>query len=247
MDKLISQVIVNWVIEYNPLGSKQLKEIIFEVLKKKTNYSDERIYEEAEKHEKYVYKLLSDKINENDEYGILSPFKIDGDGGSLFYTGLPFLEKPILDKIITEDPKQFEKLCRDILEKLGARSEIISGENDGGVDFIGYNLPVGAVKFKTKVANQVLVIGQAKRYSHEIITETDLRIFVGAAVKKRYDLLVEKKYDAKYIQPTVYAFWTTSDFHPDARIYAKAIGLWALNGICIARLMIELGIVQVEQ
>jgi hypothetical protein len=246
MSELSSQVIANWVLNYNFLGSCRLQEVIFKALKQNiSKWSDEKLYEEVEKHEKYVFQLLGEKYNEFESEGINPPFKIEEDGGSCFYAGFPIKENPILDKIISEDSKKFEVLCKNILERLGASSEVTGGTDDGGVDFIGYGLPVGAIKFETRIANRLLVIGQAKKCQRgKTISEKQLRAFVGAAIKRRYDLLVEKKYDTKYIQPTVYAFWTTSDFHPDAQIYAKTVGLWALNGICVARLMIELGIVK---
>jgi hypothetical protein len=247
MGELSSQTIANWVLNYDFLGSCRLQESIFKALKQNiSGWSDEKVYEEVEKHEKYVYKLLNEKYNEFESEGIKPSFEIDEDGGSYFYRGLPTKEKPILNRIISEDSRKFEDLCKDILEKLGASSEVTGGTDDGGVDFIGYGLPIGAAKFETKIANRLLVIGQAKKYHcGRTISENQLRAFVGAAIKKRYDLLVEKKYETKYIQPTIYAFWTTSDFHPDAKVYAKKTGLWTLNGICVVRLMIELGIVKV--
>lgn len=41
-------------------------------------------------------------------------------------------------------------------------------------------------------------------------------------------------------QMRAFAFWTTSDFQPSAKKYARGVGLWYLNGLGIAQLAIRL-------
>jgi len=244
MSEPSSQIIAIWVSNSDVPNVSRLYDVIFNVLKQTLqDWSDERIYEISEKHEKYVFDILLQKFDEIVSSGDQPSFKIEDDSGTFYYSSSLGKEKPIIKKIIEDSPEKFELLCKTILEKLGAKSEVVGGTDDGGVDFIAYELPMGGIKLKTKTTNQLLVIGQAKRLQNDtIISEKRLREFVGASVKKRYDLLVKKEYNTRYIQPTVYAFWTTADFDTDAREYAKSLGLWLLNGIGVAQLIIELNI-----
>jgi len=243
MSKISSQFIASLVSRSPTNGSVRLSEAIFKVWKANiSGYSDEQILEEAELRQKYVFGDLIDIRTKQEDLGIKPSFTIQEDEGMYFYFCSPSLETPILNKIIAQDSGQFEILCGEILKKFGAKVDIISGARDGGVDFIGYDLPLGCIKLETTIANQLLVMGQAKRHKDDLITETMLRCFVGAAMKKRYDLLVERKYNTKYMQPTIYAYWTTSDFHADAQRYAQQTGVWALSGIHIAQLVIKLGL-----
>lgn len=80
------------------------------------------------------------------------------------------------------------------------------------------------------------VIGQAKRYNPDnFVSETELRKFVGGAIYKA-STLKSTISSLGVIAPISYAFWTTSNFHPDAITYARNMGLWYLNGLALAQL-----------
>ncbi|MFA5167312.1 MAG: restriction endonuclease [Candidatus Omnitrophota bacterium] len=244
MGKVSSQYVASLVGRSPTKGQVRLSEAISLAWKEQglPYDSEDQLSEEIEKLQKDVFKALVEKYAALENKCIKPAFTIEDDNGTYFFTCSPSLEMPVLKKIIDEDAKQFEVLCGEILKKLGAKAEIVSGDDDGGVDFVGYDLPLGCIKLETTIANQLLVIGQAKRYKGGLISETRLREFVGAATKKRYDLLVERKFNVKYSQPTIFAYWTTSDFDAVATKYAQQMGLWVLNGTHIAQLVIALGL-----
>lgn len=59
-----------------------------------------------------------------------------------------------------------------------------------------------------------------------------LREFVGASTLKRHLLRLEKRLSA--LTPVLLAFWTTSDFDPNARLYARNTGIWLMDGETIS-------------
>ena len=108
------------------------------------------------------------------------------------------------------------------------------------MDFVARDLQLSAPSPR---GARVLVIGQAKRYSrHNRISETDLRSFVGGAIRKASDPENALTFRREILAPLVFAFWTTSDFHPTARSYARSVGLWHLNGMGLAQLASRLGV-----
>ncbi|MGO8925847.1 MAG: hypothetical protein ACLQU3_02975 [Limisphaerales bacterium] len=46
--------------------------------------------------------------------------------------------------------------------------------------------------------------------------------------------------------PVLLAFWTTSDFTPQAKQCARELGIWHLNGIGLAQLAIRVGLSEDE-
>jgi hypothetical protein len=48
------------------------------------------------------------------------------------------------------------------------------------------------------------------------------------------------------LTPVLLAFWTTGDFSPSAKKYARDLGLWYLNGIGLAQLATRLGLVMAD-
>ena len=48
--------------------------------------------------------------------------------------------------------------------------------------------------------------------------------------------------EANRLTPVIYAYWTTSDFHHEARKYAKAMGKWYLNGVGVTQLALRAGV-----
>jgi restriction endonuclease Mrr len=120
-----------------------------------------------------------------------------------------------------------------VLEKLGAQSQVTKQTNDGGVDFIGVDLKLVPKKFNVPAACRAAVIGQAKRYKDgNAINEVRLRGFVGAALLRRHVLHQEGNIGP--LTPVLCAFWTTSYFDFNAKKYARAAGLWYMDGRTLA-------------
>ncbi|MBF0553866.1 MAG: restriction endonuclease, partial [Nitrospirae bacterium] len=192
--------------------------------------------EEEDKHDDII-KELENIIANSKEDGVEPRIEIDDEY-------IRVLERPeihIVDKLKQLTPEGFEKYCTKLLRKLGANEVKHTGnkKDDGGVDFIGYNLPIGEnIIIPTPKNSQVVVISQAKRYAGNLITENDIRAFIGAAMLEAY----EKRGSFGVLTPVVYSYWTTSDFNPSARKFAKTMGLWYLNGAGLAQLSQRVGI-----
>jgi hypothetical protein len=44
------------------------------------------------------------------------------------------------------------------------------------------------------------------------------------------------------LTPVVFAFWTTSDFDPNAKRFARDVGLWYMDGLTLASYVSGLGL-----
>ncbi|MEO5359894.1 MAG: restriction endonuclease [Nitrospirota bacterium] len=203
------------------------------------NKSEEEITDEEEAKHTDIIKELENIIANSKEDGLEPRIEIDGE--YIHVSERPEIHM-IVDKLRKLEPTEFEKYCLKLLIKLGAGDGTHTGneKNDGGIDFIAYKLPIGGkdIIIPAHINSQTVVIGQAKRYTGNLITETDLREFIGGAMiqvfetRKRFGILT----------PIVYAYWTTSDFNPSARKFAKEMGLWYLNGLGLAQLSQRVGI-----
>ncbi len=128
-----------------------------------------------------------------------------------------------------------------ILAALGATSQTTNKSKDGGIDFYGINLKVVPTALSVPAASKTAVIGQAKRYKEgNVISETQVREFVGAATLARHKLLKDNKIGP--LSPVIFAFWTTSDFDQNAKLFARELGLWYKDGVTLARYVTELGL-----
>jgi restriction endonuclease Mrr len=126
---------------------------------------------------------------------------------------------------------------------MGGISAVTGRAGDGGGDFVARNLSFSADAGPAPAGARVLVVGQAKLYARDnLISENELRCFIGGALRRAADPGDSLTYRRAHLAPLVYAFWTTSDFHPSAKSYARAMGLWYLNGIGLAQLAIRLGV-----
>jgi restriction endonuclease Mrr len=148
-------------------------------------------------------------------------------------------------RLIALDDKQFERFCTRVLVALKATSaETCGGKADGCVDFIGKHLELSS---PSSIGAKVLVVGQAKKYSrHNLVKLNEVRTFVGGAIQRVANHLDLLTFRSGLLAPVVYAFWTTSEFHPSARRYATDVGLWHLNGNAVAQLAMRVGITDPE-
>jgi len=229
-----------WVVRETLQESfRPLSDCILEALR--NNLSQNSIEENSELAERYLNKV-SESLRRLEadllEDGVQADFQLSGDDSYV-----KMIEGPasaLLGRLLSITPTQFEQFCARILTKMGAKSQVTGQPADGGVDFVARDLQLSAPSPR---GARVLVIGQAKRYSrHNRISETDLRSFVGGAIRKASDPENALTFRREILAPLVFAFWTTSDFHPTARSYARSVGLWHLNGMGLAQLASRLGV-----
>lgn len=229
-----SQVIAGWVKdvledgEWRPLDAVCAAAIT----KNWKGRSQDDVLDFVEQNLPYVANHLRDEASECKIDGTVPEFEIDNEPRP--YIRLLAKEiSPILRKLRSIDPFELEKVCADVLTKLGAEAKETQRTNDGGVDFVGLYLKIVPSMLPVPVACTACVIGQTKRYKDgNLISESRLREFVGAATLRRHELQREGKCGP--LAPTLLAFWTTSNFEPNAKRYARAIGLWYMDGRALA-------------
>jgi restriction endonuclease Mrr len=193
-----------------------------------------------EAHLEHVSNYLRTELAECAVDGVEPYFEIDNEQPP-YIRGLSFPDSDIAEKIRKIDPREFEKVCAAVLERLGAQSYVTQATNDGGVDFVGTNLKIVPEGFNVPAACKAAVIGQAKRYKEgNAINEVRLREFVGASALRRH--LLQRDGAIGPLTPVLCAFWTTSSFDPNAKTYARAIGLWYMDGRTLAKYVAGLGL-----
>lgn len=208
------------------------------------NQSEENVAELAERVLPRLQEPL-DRIREKAlEDGIQPQFDLSIDADALYIRVVKTEANNFVTKLRALTPEHFETFCARVLGALGARGTRLGGSLDGGVDFVARDLqlcepaPVGA---------RVLVVGQAKRYAvTNSVSETELRAFVGGALRRLSDHEDTMAFRTGTLSPVVFAFWTTAEFQPSARRYARAMGLWYLSGIALAQLALRVGLTTAE-
>jgi restriction endonuclease Mrr len=177
------------------------------------------------------------------EDGVEPTFKLELDERTSYLKSVESPASRFLQVLLRMEPQDFEAFCAKALNSMGGRAEVTGRSGDGGVDFVARDLSFSADKGPAPAGARVLVVGQAKRYSRDnLISENDLRCFVGGALRRAADPGDIRTYRRAHLAPLVFAFWTTSDYQPSAKSYARAMGLWYLNGIGLAQLAIRLGV-----
>lgn len=156
-------------------------------------------------------------------------FEIDDDPNP-YIRSIGNNSKATLQKLRKISPENFEKVCALILKRLGAvDANTTPLTNDGGVDFQALQINIVPLSLTVPDGCKAAAIGQAKRYKDGLlIKETQVREFVGAAVLRRYEM--QRDNSIRQFSPVLLAFWTTSDFDPNARKYARALGIWHMDG-----------------
>lgn len=202
--------------------------------------SQEELEDLLEKNIEYIAEHLRNDAAEFKQDGVPAPFEID-DEQSPYIRLISRPSDGLLDVLRSIDPLVFERVCALVLQKLGAKSETTQASYDGGVDFLAIDFDFVPDGLDTPASCRAAVIGQAKRYKDgNTIAETALRSFVGGAVRWRHQLAAEGKIGA--LSPVSFAFWTTSSFEPNARKYARAVGIWYMEGRTLAAYCDSLGL-----
>lgn len=237
-----SQTVAGWVVA--SLQSEEwvlLQAVSISCVKEKLRQSSSsgEIEERIEEYLPHIAEHLRDRASTLREDGELETFEIDEEP-SPYIRGRNIIHQPTLAALREMAPSDFENVCAQILKKLGANSETTGRIADDGVDFVGYNFsPLARRGLPTSVVSQAIVVGQAKRYRQgNTVTESDLKKFVGGALKKIHAL--RDRQDFGVLSPVVFAYWTTSDFDSGAKEYARFMGLWLMNGPTLTKYLLEL-------
>ncbi len=237
-----SQILAVWVQE--ELASTTwvlLREVLFSSLKKRLDArSDEDLWDVAEGNLGFVAEHLRNCVADWVVDGSVPRFEIDNDP-SPYIRLVGAVPSEIVSKLRRIDPYEFESVCANVLTALGATSRTTQRTKDGGIDFLGVNLKVVPTALSVPAGSKTAVIGQAKRYKDgNVISETQLREFIGAAILARHKLLRDGIIGP--LSPMIFAFWTTSDFDQNARQFARESGLWYMDGVTLAGYITALGL-----
>lgn len=234
-----SQIIAVWTEE--TLVSREwvlVEDAISAALEGKLpSYSEERRWDLVETCAPHVVQMLRNRIESARKDGAVFPFEIDEeDPPYIRATGKG--DPSLLEKLKRIDPFDFEKVCAKILEKAGCASDVTKKTRDGGIDFVAHGLDILPDAMNCPEAVRATIIGQAKRFSKDLIAEKALREFVGASLLKRHSLRVQKK--VWPLSPVLLAFWTTSNFDPSGRSFARDAGVWLMDGHTIVAVLVDL-------
>ncbi len=229
-----SQVAAIWVkAEITSAEWAPLPDVCFAAVKNKwTGKSEEEVWEYVEQNIGYIAEHLRDEASVCLVDGSAPKFHIDDEQPPYVKAaGMP--TSALLSHLRNIDPFKVEEICADILKGFGASAQSTQRTTDGGVDFIATNLNIVPETFTVPMGCKATVIGQTKRYKDgNAITEKQMREFVGAGLLRRHILQTEGI--VAPLTPVIFAFWTTSDFEPNAKKYARDVGMWFMDGHTLA-------------
>lgn len=203
--------------------------------------SEEAIAEYVDDNLVYVAEHLRDEYAQASQDGAVCPFEIDSEDE-------PYIrandedDGELLAKLKRICPFEFEKVCAKLISAIGGDSRVTSKTRDGGVDFIAIGLDILPDKLNCPTYCKASVIGQAKRFDNKLIAERALREFVGASLLHRNDLRVRQSISP--LSPVLLAFWTTSNFEPNTKIFARRAGVWLMDGYTLSTYLIRLGLTE---
>lgn len=187
----------------------------------------------------YVAEHLRDEVAESLVDGAVCPFEIDEE--ELRYVRKVGLQvDDLLNKLRRVCPYAFESVCAKLLEKLGGESSVTGKSGDGGIDFVAVGVDILPAGINSPVQCRAAVIGQAKRYASKLIAERALREFVGASLIQRNALRVQQRISP--LTPVLLAFWTTANFDPNSKSFARKAGVWLMDGHTISAYLSKLGL-----
>lgn len=223
-----------------------LEQAVTDLLRRRgVSFSDEQAAEFAEVNLEAIVSYLREIEIRLLRDGNEPLFEIDTSDPKYYVKGNRKDVSDYLSRLFKLDDRQFEGFCSRILTGLNAtHAERSGGKSDGCVDFVGKFIELST---PSSIGAKVLVVGQAKRYArHNLVRLNELRTFVGGAMQRVANHLDPLIFRSGLLAPVVYAFWTTSDFHPSARQYAADIGIWHLNGNAVSQLAMRVGIADPE-
>lgn len=236
-----TQIIALWVQEeLEDTGWSPLRTVAIAALQRRWTKPEQTIEELVDDHLDHVAEMLRNELADRAIDGKVADIEVDEETPP--YIRRIFPRRPtILHKLRRIDPFEFEQVCARVLQALGADAATTQRTVDGGIDFTATKLKIIHGQLPMPASCHGVVIGQAKRYKEgNVISETKLREFVGASILKRHRMSTEGVIAP--LMPTLYAFWTTSDLEPNAKKYARAVGLWYMDGVTLSAYTEELGL-----
>ncbi|MGO9519616.1 MAG: restriction endonuclease [Candidatus Korobacteraceae bacterium] len=218
--RALSEVCTDTLVSRLPTKSPEECADLAESLLPRVAFSLERIRSE----------LLEDGVEPN--------FELSTDERTFYIKAVTSQAAQLLERLYALTPTEFERFCGRILETMGARVAVIGKSGDGGIDFVARDLPICS---PAPIGARITVVGQAKKYAVDsFIKEHDLRAFIGSTIRKTSDPDDPHCFRRNILAPVMFAFWTTADFQPSARKFARGLGLWYLSGTALAQLALRL-------
>lgn len=201
-------------------------------------WSLEQVAELTEEHLPALESCLQRIAAEAKEDGVDPLFQLSDDGEYIRASNRE--AHSFLEKLRGVSSKEFEEYCSRVLIAMDAQAQVVGSSGDECVDFVARELHLTK---PATIGGRVIVVGQAKRYAAgNLVTETALREFVGGALGRVANPEDGSAYRGSALGPVAFAFWTTSDFNPSARRYARRMGLWYLGGVGLAQLGLKLAV-----
>jgi hypothetical protein len=236
-----SQTISQWIEEDLTLDTwVPIRGLALDALRKRWTKPELALEDLIDNQLSYIANHLRDELAERFIDGKVVDFEIDNEEPPYLRRLLP--RRPsLLEKMRKVNPFAFEEICSRVLTALGGEAGVTQKTNDGGIDFTAIKLKIIHSTLPMPHSCHAVVIGQAKRYREgNAISETRLREFVGASVLKRHQMAAEQMIPP--LMPTLFAFWTTSALEPNAKKFARSIGLWYMDGATLSAYARELGL-----
>ncbi len=187
----------------------------------------------------HVAEHLRVEAAEAKQDGATCTFEIDNEQPP-YIKGIARGTDLILEKLKKVCPFEFEKVCGEILTKIGGETHVTPKSGDGGIDFVSVGIDILPEAIDAPLHCRAAVIGQAKRYRHRPIAEKSLREFVGASLLKRNELRVTQSISP--LTPVLLAYWTTANFEPGCKAFARKAGVWLMDGHTFSTYISRLGL-----
>lgn len=218
-----SQAAAGWVKEAVGDEWVSLKVMMNSIVQKKwTGRSSAEVGEYVEDNLQYVAEHLRDEVAEARLDGAHCLFEIDEEDDP-YIRKISKIPAELIEKLKTICPFAFERVCSRVLGSLGGQEYLTPKTGDGGIDFIVTEIDVLPEDINSPEHCRGAVIGQAKRYNGRLIGEKTVREFIGASLVKRHEL--RQNGSIGPLTPVLLAFWTTSNFEPNCKIFARKAGV----------------------
>lgn len=217
-----------------------LREVLHRVMSDKwTGHSDSEIADFVDEHWEFVADHLRIEMSEAELDGAVCNFRID-DEDDPYVQSTGENTDDLLAKLKRLCPFQFEDVCKRVLDRLGGQSQVTQKSRDGGIDFFSVGIDILPDGINAPIQCRASVIGQAKRFTSRLVAEKALREFVGASVLKRNELRIARSVSP--LSPILLAFWTTSNFDPNCKSFARNAGVWLMDGHTLSAYLQRLGL-----
>ena len=232
MSKPSTQQVASWAKAATSTEWQPLRKVSERALRDRwTGQSDDQISDFVDEHLSFLASHLQVEMSEAELDGAVCGFEID-DEDDPYVRSVGLNTDEVLLKLKSICSFEFENVCKRMLDQLGGQSKVTQKSRDGGIDFFSIGIDILPDGIAAPIQCRASVIGQAKRFADKLVAERALREFVGASVLKRHELRVTE--NVSPLTPVLLAFWTTSDFDPHCKAFARNTGVWLMDGRTVA-------------